>query len=311
MASHAGILDLNHIHHIEVITGPGSAELGAGPLTGVINIVTEDFLDSNGTAIEINENYGTGKFNDFSVLMNYRQDKIKFRISLAAFEQPDGYKPLTGNKQWVIPDGVIQDNKYFEHLPGMTIFLNGIYADWNLSLFSTKTQRDPYVVGSQVVQVYETQGGKIERMINFNHRWKLNAMAHLNRVGLQERFHLKEPGQVAHTGETSYGSKVTCQFNTRRIKLSFGGDFQYYQYGENPFTRQNIYQTRGYPELANQDLSEIIEPGNVPDYSQFHANVKALNTGFFGELYLQLNSVHGLLISSRYSNVDLYNESRF
>lgn len=329
LATQAGILDLDHIQRLEVITGPGGAELGCGPLIGVINIVTEDPHAARGVTGSISGKVGTGALYSGNATFSYRDSVLSFRLHFAGFSQKEGYEPVSDGtyEDWQasdgsaldLPAGVQDECRYFESYPGHALYLHSNYRDWKLSFYQTKTQWDPYTIPNEALQVYETIGGRLSKRFAINDKFAVDANVHSNVVGLWERIRRENPGTLAQTGEVSLGGQAGVQFSGKRIKAAVGGDAVHYSYGENPFTGKNIYRTREivdtstvpFPTLYNTSNSDSILPEDIPEYSQFNANITAQDFGFFGEVRLALNDIHSFLLAARLSHVDLADETGF
>ncbi|MDZ7878315.1 MAG: TonB-dependent receptor [Saprospiraceae bacterium] len=78
----AGTLELDrvavgNIKQIEIVKGPSSSLYGSEALAGVINIITEQ---PNKTGATLNARYGANNTADFSVLGNYKKNKIGFSL---------------------------------------------------------------------------------------------------------------------------------------------------------------------------------------------------------------------------------------
>ncbi len=307
MGSMAGLLDLNHIERVEVLTGPGSAELGTGPLTGVINIVTEDFSKETGETLLVKQSLGSGVYNTTYVGYKDYNGPLKFSVSLSTFSQKNGFEPLDGNEKWIIPPGVKNDNKYFESLRGYSMFADATYNEWRLSTYFTKSQNDPYTVSSKAYQIYDVMGGILEKSFPLGENLELSTSSRIKAIGFFERFHPDEPGNVAQTGQFTLTEQLALQYSIDKLKVSAGGDLDFYQFGKNPFTGRNEYQLQGF-DLANQDLSVILPVADVPQYIQYNPDFNVISLGLFAEAYYHINETHSLLASLRYSYIDMFEQ---
>lgn len=309
LSTFSNMLDLNYIDHIEIITGPGSSEMGQGPLTGVINVVTKG-ADSNKSYVEMGYDYGTGDFRSYHGNWHHNSGELNFTVSLASFEQTDGFKPRPGGDGWVIPTAVIKESKYADQKPGYYAMIAGEYKGWNIHFLNNRSSYDPYT-HDYARQTFENRAVKISKNFKINDVLTVSPEIHFRETGAWLRVSdSNEPRAITEEGETNYGGKLGFQFDYDKIKFSFGGDIDNYKYGTNPFTGRN-YQYTGHwgSALSNQSGTQTVSAANAPQYlTPNNADLKKTNFGVYSEILFRLNDYNSFSLSSKYSYASVVDE---
>jgi len=309
--THGMILDLNHIDYIEVVSGPGFADFGQGPLTGVINIVTEDF-EEEGAYIETNVNGGTGKLFDAHAKLYVRNENIKAMMSFAYFEQKDGFKTMSDDSinKWYLPDAAKIDSQYHDSRPGHALYSLFDFYGFNLSFYKTAVKYDVYHSSPLTFQQWRTLGGKLQKTFELNDRWSIKSNIHGARIGIRtrQRMDSTDLDNVFILGEESMGLKIIGQLTTDNFKLGFGADADMYFYGPNPFEDLN-YQKKDTTWLPahNRWTDEFYDTLN---YSGPGTSKRHIVTDFGGlmEAYVRFARIHSVLLSFRLDYNDIMHE---
>lgn len=308
------LLDLSFIERIEVITGPGSATLGSGPLLGVVNIITADPEKITDNSYEVGAGYGTGQYKTLKSNFQFvGENGLKFKGSIASFEQQDGYKPESGDSDWEIPPSAIQDDKYHESSPGYSMFTFAEYKGSKISMFLTKWVWDKYTDESTNFLSMNTMG------VLWNKNFILSGVSDglsftpeifAKRVGMLHNSSKINPSIYYDYGEENIGTKLKIEKKAERYTGVFGLIFNSIRYGEDPFTGQNIfYAPSDWQTLWNQSDGSSVDAND--GFHQFVGEKTVQNYDFFTELLYKINENNQILLSGLYSLDDISDEENF
>lgn len=290
--------DMEYIEKVEVIRGPGSVILGQGALLGVINIITRDGGNVDGTSVGGNLSYGKNDLVSGSAHLqtNYKGLKGFFYVSGIRYDgqamRNEGWAAQQGNQGFA--GGKVFDMGHRLKRTDNTSFHGNIqYKGLNISIMQINQRRDLYnffrdreIVGQNLLSVATDYSLRINDKItnktgisltedNFS-TWSLTGTA------------------MGGTAERRFGFKSVFNIDElwKNNRLAVGVEGRLFQMGlpnrDNNNYIANVVGTFD-PKTANKDLTAVYEQ-----------NIQVLS--FFLEDFYSVSKKVDLFAAIRYDN---------
>jgi outer membrane receptor protein involved in Fe transport len=332
-------MSMDYIERIEVIRGPGSVTLGQGALLGVINIITRDGGNYNGTSIQMgagadgyrNLNFQSGgqgkEIQDLKTYFfvnkgSYSGQKIRNEgwAKTRAFEgaQIQGYDLLTDPREIES----LEPNSFDSPFGTLYPYANIAKSSGN----RLKRSQNETVVGNISYKKFRVDGmisNQSRDLYNF-YRDRNVVSSNVANIGLTQDFALTDSinlrtkafytqddyGFLNHNGftmagsrENRYGGSAVLNLSPfRNNNLAVGGEYRKYDIGQRDSRGNNFIVNRADPESLFPFVGNPDIPPNltVNDTNQF-ANTATIDVAsFFAEDYHKVTEKIDLFGAFRY-----------
>lgn len=330
---------LDYIDRIEVIRGPGSVTLGQGALIGVINIITRDGNNYNGSAIQFG--YGQDGYRNINLQSGARGKEIEDLKTYFFLNKGRYYGQRIRNEGWAktrFYEGsqikgfdILTDPREIESLEP-EVFESpigplNIYPNIaNSSGSRLKRSQNETMVGNISYKKFRVDGmvsNQIRDLYNF-YRDRNAVSSNVANIGVVQDFavtdsvNLKVKGfytqedygflnhngfTMAGTRENRYGGSMILNLSPfRNNQLAVGGEYRKYDIGQKDARGNNFIINRADPESFFPFVGDpSIPPGlTVNDTNQF-ANPSTIDVAsFFAEDYHKVSEKIDLFGAFRY-----------
>jgi outer membrane receptor protein involved in Fe transport len=260
--------DMEYIERIEVIRGPGSVTLGQGALLGVINIITSEANNVDGSTAGGSMSYGANNWLSGSAFLKTNSKGLKsfFYASGIRYEgQPmrnEGWIAQQGNQGY--KGGKVFDMGHHLKKTDNTTFQGNIqYKGFTVNIMQINQRRDIY----NFFRDREIQGQNILSLsLDYNFKITKNISNKTSLTAIEDNYYIWSLSgtTMGGTAERRYGFKSV--FNVDELwknnRLAFGVESRLFQMGlKNRDNNNYIANVVGTfdPKTANRDLTAVYE----------------------------------------------------
>ncbi|MCF6283064.1 MAG: TonB-dependent receptor [Candidatus Polarisedimenticolaceae bacterium] len=163
-------LSLHNVKRIEVIRGPASALYGTSAFAGIVNIITKDGNDIDGTTASIG--YGTFNTKNANILTGGQLGDVEYAFSI------DSYS-TDGDSLYVAEDKV-GNSGYTDHWQEqLDLGIKLHYQGWRLNSRYLEKRRGPYIGISHQVNK-ESEMTLAQYFVELRHKYAINEKINQN-----------------------------------------------------------------------------------------------------------------------------------